>query len=202
MKDALGHGSGPHGGSHIAGGHLPVWYHGSPTGFPGPTGQIHLGTMAQARIALEARIGVPADGQGWTGNREYGKTLLAGQDTLERLKASGTYVNKYPASGHNSGPDVPKEDYYPTQRARIPVMGRDQTPVSMTMRPAVRAYQISGPMGNRTDTPYSDTQANRLANAQQTRGNGKNGFYYKNEGEGEGVSAVVPNRNHLSGMMG
>lgn len=196
-KDALGHGSESHG-TNIGGNHLSVWWHGSPTGFPGPTGQIHVGTQSQARIALEARIGVPADGNGWDGTREYGKTLLAGQDTLQRL--TNNYVNPYPASGHNM--DAPKNDYYPTDRADRPTMGRDNTPVPMEARPAVRPYQISGSMGNRPDTPYSDTQANRLANAQQTRGNGKNGFYYKNEGEGAGISAVVPSRNHLTGQMG
>lgn len=202
-KDALGHGSNPHGGN-IAGGHLPVWYHGSPTGFPGATGQIHLGTMKAAKEALEARIGIPADGQGWTGNREYGKTLIAGSDTLDRLAAQG-YHNGYPRSGYNAGgpnETIPKNDYYPTSRA-APTMGRDRTPVPMDAKPAVRAYQITGGMNNRTDTAYSDTVANRLANAQQTRGNGKHGFYYRNEGEDTGsISAVVPSRNHLTGQMG
>lgn len=200
MKDALGHGSNYRGGSSIAGGHLPVWYHGSPTGFPGPTGQIHLGTERAARMALEARIGVPADLQGWAGNREYGKTLLAGTNKLKSIERGETpYYNKYPRSGY-SARDIPDEDFYPT---KMPTMGRDQTPMSPSMRPAVRAYQISGEMKNTTSAPYSDTMANRLANTQQTRGNGKHGFYYKNEGEDTGsISAVVPSRNHLTGRMG
>ena len=82
-------------------------------------------------------------------------------------------------------------------------MGRDKTPMTLDMKPAVRSYQISGPMGNTPDRPLSDTQANAVANAQQTKGNGKRGFYYKNEGEDTGsVSVVVPSRNHLSGFMG
>ena len=202
-KDALGHGSNPQGQT-LAGNHLPVWYHGSPTGVPGATGQIHLGTAAAARMALEARIGVPADLHGWRGNREYGKTLLAGKDTLEAIeRGDKTYYNKYPATGHNCGDDVPRKDYYPTERKEVPKMGREQTPMTMDLKPAVRSYQISGAMKNTPSTPYSDTTANRLANAQQTKGNGKNGFYYKNEGEDTGsISAVVPSRAHLSGFMG
>ena len=201
MKDAGGHGSETRGGpqTNLGGSHLPVWYHGSPTGFPGPTGAIHVGTQAAARMALEARIGIPADLQGWSGNREYGKTLLAGANKLGSIERGETsYYDKYPSSGYNM--DAPKDDYYPT---KMPTMGREQTPMTPGMRPAVRAYQISGPMGNRPDTPYSDMQANKLAKAQQTRGNGKNGFYYKNIGEDSGsISAVVPSRNHLSGQMG
>jgi hypothetical protein len=187
--------------TNIGGNHLTVWYHGSPTGFPGTTGPIHVGTQIAARQALEARIGVPADLQGWNGNREYGKTLLAGTDKLESIERGETpYYDKYPNSGYNV--DAPKEDYYPT---KMPTMGWGAGATLMTsnMQPAVRAYQIAGPMGNRPDTPYSDTQANGLAKAQQTRGGGKHGFYYKNIGEDSGsISAVVPNRNHLSGQMG
>lgn len=204
MKDAGGHGSNSKGGPGLIGGHYSVWYHGSPTGFPGPTGQIHVGTEIAARQALEARIGVPADLKGWDGTREYGKTLLAGEDKLNSIERGETpYYNRYPKTGYNSGSrgrDTPKEDYYPTI---MPTMGRDKTSMTPNMRPAVRGYQITGAMTNSIGSPYSDTQANRLANAQQTRGNGKNGFYYKNEGEDTGsISAVVPNRNHLTGRMG
>lgn len=193
MKDALGHGSNPHGGSNSM--HLPVWYHGSPTGQPGEKGPVHLGTLIAARQALEARIGVPADGLGWTGNREYGKTLLAGQDTLDRF-AAGAYYNKYPKSGYNM--DAPKEDYYP--KAGSAKFG-DGSPVPLSAKPSVRAYQITGSMSNHTGAPYSDAKANGFAKAQQSRGYSKNGFYYKNEGEDSGsISAVVPSRNHLRGL--
>jgi hypothetical protein len=199
-KDELGHGSNPRG---LAGSHLPAWYHGSPTGFPGLQGPIHVGTYRAARMALEARIGVPADGRGWEGNRDYGKTLLAGKDTLEAMeRGDRAYYNKYPQSGHNSGDDVPRHDYYPAERLRVPTMGRAQTPMTMDMRPAVRAYQINGPMKNTPGTPYTDTRANALANTQQTKGNGKNGFYYKNDGEDSGsISAVVPSHEHLTGLI-
>lgn len=158
-------------------------------------------------MALEARIGVPADGRGWEGNREYGKTLLAGKDRLVKIERGEVpYYNRWPQSGHNSGDDVPRHDYYPDERSRIPTMGNNSrnpegTPMTMDMRPAVRAYQINGPMKNTPSTPYSDTRANSLANAQRTKGNGKNGFYYKNDGEDEGsISAVVPHHSHLTGM--
>lgn len=199
-KDALGHGSNSQG---LAGSHLPVWYHGSPTGFPGLAGPVHVGTYIAARQALEARIGVPADGKGWDGTREYGKTLLAGKDTLEAFESrTRPYYNKYPQTGHNSGDDVPRHDYYPKERARIPTYTRKQIPMTMDMRPAVRAYQINGPMKNTPSTPYSDSTANRLAKAQETKGTGTNGFYYKNIGEdGGSISAVVPSHKHLTGMV-
>src|ERR1035437_4098542 len=147
MKDALGHGSDPQGKAEqargLAGYHLPVWYHGSPTGFPGLNGPIHVGTESAARQALEARIGVPADLQGWSGNREYGKTLLAGEDTLNKIERGDTpYYNHYPKSGFNC--DAPKEDYY---APKMPTMGGTSrgsgTPMTPDMRPAVRAYQIN-----------------------------------------------------------
>jgi hypothetical protein len=198
MKDALGHGSDTRGAHAVGVDQLgrsplspPKWFHGSPTGVPGPKGPVHVGTESAARIALEARIGVPADGKGWDGTREYGKTLLAGQDTLDRLQASGTYVNKYPQSGYNSGSsreDVPKHDYYPTERQERAKFG-DGTPVPFEAKPAVAAYSIVGAMKNDTGRPYSDTRANAMSKRQGM----KNGYYYKNDGEDTGsISAVVP----------
>lgn len=204
-KDALGHGSNPHGGGHFAGTHLPAWYHGSPTGFPGTNGPVHLGTEKAARQALEARIGVPADLQGWTGNREYGKTLLAGKNTLGKIERGELpYYNHYPSSGYNM--DAPDEDYYPKPGSAYFGDGKNGgrgTDVAMSAKPAVRVYQIAGSMSNHPGAPYSDAKANGFAKAQKTRGYSKNGFYYKNDGEDSGsVSAVVPNRNHLVGHMG
>jgi hypothetical protein len=205
MKDALGHGSDPQGGTNnVAAPHARAWYHGSPTGFPGLSGPIHVGTYVAARQALEARIGVPADGKGWDGTREYGKTLLAGKDTLEAMESGQRpYYNKWVQTGYNSGSDVPRHDYYPKERESAPTMGNSKsnpggTPVTDEMRPAVRAYQINGPMN---DKVYSDTMANRLASTQSAKGNGKNGFYYKNDGEDSGsISAVVPSYRHLTGL--
>jgi hypothetical protein len=138
MKDAKGHGSAAHGGGVDQIGRtpltLPVWYHGSPTGEPGPTGAVHVGTAAAAKIALEARIGIPADGKGWNGDREYGKTLIA------------------------------KNDYYPTERpTERPTMGHDKTLVPLDAKPSVAQYNITGHMNNTANRPATDDGANRRA---------------------------------------
>jgi hypothetical protein len=65
--------------------------YGGPTDTPGASG-VHIGTQAAAREALNARIGRRADGQDWDGSSEYGKTLLAGHDTIARL---GSYPTGY-----------------------------------------------------------------------------------------------------------
>ena len=198
MKDAKGHGSDPRG-AHSAGvdqvGRVPIqpgiWYHGSPLGEPG-VGPIHVGTQLAAKQALESRIGIPADGKGWDGTREYGKTLLAGQDTLKKLGAAA-YNGGFPESGYNAF-NVPKEDYYATDRtSQRATMGRDNTPVPFDARPAVRAYEIAGNMSNNTFHPTTDTRANgmqrRLKNV---------GTYYKEDGEDSGsVAAVVPTKDFL-----
>ena len=209
MKDAKGHGSDSRGGpSHMEGvdkiGRVPIqpglWYHGSPLGEPG-VGPIHVGTATAAKEALEARIGIPADGRGWNGDREYGKTLLAGTDTLAKLAKQG-YHGGYPETGYNcGGPNdggkVPKNDYYPKDRASLPTMGSERrgtsVPIPLNARPAVRAYEIAGNMSNNTYYPTTDTRANAM------QGRLKNqGTYYKNEGEDSGsISAVVPSKDFL-----
>jgi len=56
-----------------------VFWHGSPSGdLRGSAYGLHVGSFAAAEQALNARIGVPAEGS-WDGTREYGKTLLAGK---------------------------------------------------------------------------------------------------------------------------
>ena len=201
MKDALGHGSNPRGGSHMDGinkiGRVPVqpglWYHGSPLGEPG-VGPIHVGTRLAAAQALEARIGIPADGKGWNGDREYGKTLLAGDDTLSKLAAQ-KYNGGYPRSGYQAR-GVPKEDYYPQDRKNErATMGssKDGPPVPFDARPAVRAYEIAGNMSNNTYHPTTDARANGMAGRLKNQGT-----YYKNIGEDSGsVSAVVPSKDFL-----
>ncbi len=193
MKDAKGHGSNPRG-AHSAGvdqiGRVPIqigtWYHGSPYGEPG-RGPIHVGTAQAAKEALEARIGIPADGKGWNGSREYGRTLLAGMDTLAALAKKG-YHGGYPETGVNC--DAPKEDYYPTARTS---KNSDGSYVPLTARPAVYAYEIHGNMSNNTSFPTTDSRANAMQKRLKNQGT-----YYKNIGEDEGsVSAVVPNKNFL-----
>lgn len=214
MKDALGHGSDTRGGpqdipAHQVGVHqigrgaldLPVFYHGSPIGEPGPTGPVHLGTLLAAKQALEARIGIPADGKGWTGDREYGKTLLAGTDTLAKLGKAG-YNGGYPETGYNAF-KVPKHDYYaPDRTNERATMGKADTPVPFDAKPSVARYAIVGQMTNTPEHPMADSRANGL----MKRSDLKRGVYYTNTGEGgtiEGgkykpsISAVVPNRSML-----
>ena len=163
-----------------------VWWHGSASGDlrGGRTG-LHLGTEQAAIDALEARIGIPADGQGWTGNREYGKTLLAGKHSMAQMGIYPTGINC----------DAPDDDYYPTQPVEYP----DGSIMPMTVRPAVRPYRIIGPMTNNIHSPHADFKANGYMAAQIKRyGRGKRGYYYTNVGEDEGsISAVVPDGTHL-----
>lgn len=196
MKDVKGHGSNAHGSGVDQIGRAPMqpgmWYHGSPVGQPGQ-GVVHVGTALAASTALEARIGVPADGKGWDGSREYGKTLLAGKDTLDRLEKQG--YSHYPSTGYNCGNDVPKNDYYPSQRTERATMGSGPTavPVPLDATPAVRAYNIVGQMSNNTSHPTTDGRANGLAKRIKN-----SGTYYKNDGEDSGsISAVVPSAAHL-----
>ena len=219
MKDALGHGSDSHGGgiAHQSGvdakGHgsdprgahaegvnqigrgslnLPVYYHGSPLGEPG-IGPVHVGTALAAKEALEARIGIPADGKGWNGDREYGKTLLAGTDTLRALAKQG-YHGGYPEIGYNSGAPsegkVPQHDYYATERATLPTMGSSHTPIPLDAKPAVAPYNIVGRMsGHMTTDDRANAMVGRLKNQ---------GVFYKNKSEDLGSpSAVVPNKTFL-----
>jgi hypothetical protein len=203
MKDAGGHGSETRGGSAHGSGvdqvgraplALPVWYHGSPIGEPGPTGPVHVGTAEAARQALEARIGIPADGKGWNGDREYGKTLIAGTDTLKALAKQG-YHSGYPETGYNAF-GVPKKGYYPTERTNERAgMGKADTPVPFNAKPSVAPYNIIGRMNNTATRPGTDDGANRRA---RSRAAMTGGLYYKNTGEAhDTVSAVVPDRTFL-----
>lgn len=198
MKDSKGHGSDPRG-AHADGvnkiGRVPIqpglWYHGSAMGEPG-SGPVHVGTAKAAKEALEARIGIPADGRGWSGDREYGKTLIAGKDTLSTLAKQG-YHGGYPETGYNAF-DVPKKDYLPGDRTNERAeMGSGKVPVPLDARPAVRTYEIAGNMSNNTSFPTTDTRANAMSRRLKNQGT-----YYKNIGEDEGsISAVVPSKDFL-----
>jgi hypothetical protein len=188
MKDAKGHGSEAHSSGVQQIGRTPliapgVWFHGSPLGEPG-VGQVHVGKALAAKQALEARIGIPADGKGWSGDREYGKTLLAGQDTLKKLDPRG-----YNVTGVNC--DAPKNDYYPS--ATTARMGNGNTAVPLSAKPAVAAYSIAGRMSNSPANAYDDAKANGYAKRIKN-----SGVFYKNIGEDSGsVSAVVPSKDFL-----
>ena len=207
MKDAKGHGSESRGGPAHGSGvdqvgrtplTLPVWYHGSPTGAPGAAGPVHVGTAAAAKVALEARIGIPADGKGWNGDREYGKTLIAGKDTLAKMDKTGYSQAPYNQTGYNAGGSaeegIPKRDYYPTERpTERPTMGSANIPVPFDAKPSVAQYNIVGRMNNTATRPATDDGANRQTHRKMT-----GGLYYKNTAEDSGsISAMVPDRTYL-----
>lgn len=166
-----------------------TFYHGSTDmNMSGKQG-IHVGTYEAAKQALEARIGVPAEGE-WDGTRKYGETLLAGENTLTKPE------NRWKSTGYNTG-DVPEEDYYPGDR-KTKAMYSDRTEIPMDSKPVIFPVKIVGRMTNTTSTPHEDFRANGLMNRALKRGNAKSGFYYENVGEDEGsISAVVPDKSFL-----
>ncbi|NDD54382.1 diguanylate cyclase, partial [bacterium] len=149
------------------------WWHGSPSG-KFPLNNIHVGSKQAAHEALTARIGHPVSGE-WDGTREYGKTLLAGKNTL---RAKGI-----PVTGYSN--DAPDEDHFPSGRAKY----SDGTQVDFSEKPAMFRVRIKGQMSDNWNTPRTD----RAANAIMKRKGVKRGVYYVNEGEDVGsISAVVP----------
>ncbi len=171
------------------------FWHGTPSGDlrGGGTG-LHVGTRQAAMEALEARIGIPADGKAWDGTREYGKTLLAGRNRIR----TGQF-GQYRECGYNSrenGKNLPEEDFYP-QDYTVPVLSGN-TPMDLTWKPWIRPVMIVGPMSNTPDSYMSDSRANGQMRSQLTKGNAKRGYYYRNEGEHVGsISAVLPNGNAI-----
>lgn len=167
-----------------------IWWHGSPSGdLKGGTSGLHLGTQGAALDALRARIGVPADGSMWDGTKEYGKTLLAGRQTLNKM-------GRYLITGHNVG--APEGDYYPHEHPKgFPTVGNN-VPVDPSWKPFLRPFRIVGSMTNTPFSPHSDSRANAMMKASLTKGSAKNGYYYTNDGEDAGsISAVVPNGSHV-----
>jgi len=171
-----------------------VFFHGSTDKNLSGKNGIHVGSKLAATQALESRIGVPAQGE-WDGTKEYGKTLLAGKKTLQRLdKERGYYVT----TGFNVGSDVPEEDYLPTDRKQRAEYS-DGTKIPMDSNPIVFPVKIKGPMLNTPRDPKTDQMANSLIMRGLRKGNARNGFYYINDGEDEGsISAVVPDASFLS----
>ena len=165
-----------------------VFWHGSPSGsLQGAKNGLHVGTFEAARQALNARIGIPAEGY-WDGTREYGKTLIAGRKRIEQTE-------RYGMSGYNASP--PDEDYYPTQVKHRAAYGSDwnsRTEVPFDVWPSILPYRIVGKMTNRPHSPHDDFKANGYMRAAQTKGVAKSGYYYQNKAEDSGsISAVVPN---------
>lgn len=169
------------------------YYHGTPDtrNMHGKKG-VHVGTKIAASQALQARIGVPAQGE-WDGTRKYGDTLLAGRKRLkERAKELGYFVK----TGFNSS-GVPEEDYYPKDRAERAHYS-DGTKVPFDAVPSVFPVEIVGRMTNNEYYPHSDSMANGLILRSIKGGRAKSGFYYLNDGEdGGSISAVVPDWTFL-----
>ena len=168
-----------------------VFYHGSTDkGFHGKKG-IHVGTKLAATQALEARIGVPAEGE-WDGTREYGKTLIAGEETLKKRSSERGYFCETGYNCHN----IPKEDYYPSQKESTTYS--DGTKVPLNCKPIVFQVNIIGKMSNSPFSPHKDSVANGLMIRNLKMGNARRGYYYINYGEDEGsISAVVPDGSFL-----
>ena len=188
------------------------WWHGSPDGTLGPDTPhaIHVGTHEAAKEALEARIGIPAQGE-WDGTREYGKTLLAGQRTMEARGIYPTGYNAGTVAKDDAGKPMktatgewkmvypPKRDYYPTDtNAPGRATYGSGKPVPFDGKPNIFPVEIVGKMTNSPENPHSDNQANALIGRALRQGTAQSGYYYRNEGEDEGsISAVVPSRAHL-----
>lgn len=164
-----------------------VWWHGTPSGdLRGSAYGLHLGSYQAAKEALEARIGIPAEGE-WDGTRAYGKTLLAGRKTME---ANGIYP-----TGYNMG--APEHDYLPSERSYRATFS-DHQEVPFDAHPWIRPFRIVGPMTNTPGKPHDDFKANGYMRAAITKGTAKRGYYYTNVGEDEGsISVVVPSASHL-----
>ena len=171
-----------------------VFYHGTTDKNLAGKNGIHVGTYKAAKQALEARIGVPAEGE-WDGTREYGKTLLAGKKTMARIEKE---EKRYVCTGFNCGRDaVPEEDYYPTERKERAKYS-DMTEIPLDCKPIIFPVKIVGSMSNSINNPHSDITANSLMKRGLTKGNARNGFYYINDGEDSGsISAVVPDKTFL-----
>ena len=169
-----------------------IFYHGSTDkNLEGKKG-IHVGTYKAAKQALEARIGVPANGE-WDGRKEYGKTLLAGKNGLKSREKSGEFCE----TGFNCGNNVPEQDYYPTQRKERAEYS-DKTKIPFNSRPIIFPVKIIGRMTNTPNNPHNDITANSLMLRNLKSGNAKSGYYYINDGEDYGsISAVVPDKTFL-----
>ncbi len=164
-----------------------IFWHGSPGGdLRGADNGLHVGTYEAAKEALEARIGIPSEGE-WDGSRVYGETLLAGKESLK----TGKY-GAYRVSGYNA--EAPTNNYYPTGTAEY----SDRQKIPLTVKPSIIPVRIIGPMSNTAISPLSDSKANAQMRGNITKGTAVRGFFYKNDGEDYGsISAVVPGGSHI-----
>lgn len=172
----------------------PLFYHGTTDkSLKGRTG-IHVGTKMAAKQALEAKLGVPVKGE-WDGTREYGKTLLAGKNTLKMMN----YIVGYdPVMAFNATEDVPEEDYYPAQRKKRATYFSTNTLIPLDCKPTILKLIIVGEMDNTYDTPITDRKANNKMDRDLKSKKADKGYYYTNIWEDEtSISAVVPDKSFL-----
>jgi hypothetical protein len=165
--------------------HPTVMWHGTPSGdLRGGVSGLHLGTHEAARQALNARIGMPAEGN-WTGLRVYGETPIAGERTI-------LSKDQYGMTGYNVRP--PMEDYLPKEQLKY----ANGQIMPMDVEPVIYPFRITGEMSNKYYLPMSDMRANATMQGQLKKGQAKRGYYYGNEGEDVGsISAVVPGPHHV-----
>jgi hypothetical protein len=164
-----------------------VYYHGSPSGKLVGKGGIHIGTLEAAREALNARIGVKADGTDWNGVSVYGKTKIAGRMRCEWIEKT---TKHFVLTGYNARPPV--EDYYPTDTKADTAKYSDGSRVDMSSKPTIFHVRIIGPMKNTRSKPTTDNFVNSKRRSMDF------GYYYSNIGEDAGsISVVVPSADWL-----
>ena len=177
-----------------------VFWHSTPSGdLRGGTQGLHVGTYQAAKEALEATIGIRADGKDWDGTQEYGKTkLMGGRRQQEIREQTGTYFG---GTGYNASMRDPTEfsqdDFYPGDHKERATHSNGD-PVALTGKPGIFPVKIKGAMTNSRYSPREDFKANAMMSSLLKRGKAKRGYYYENVGEDEGsISAVVPSWKHL-----
>jgi hypothetical protein len=167
------------------------FYHGTASGnLRKASYGIHVGTFQAAKEALEARIGIRADGKNWDGTQKYGETLLAGRKSIESNK-----FGKYKDTGFNS--KLPDNDFFP-KNYKIRAQYSNSENVDFNSKPIILKVEIIGPMTNTIYSPMSDEKANSIMSRLIKMKKAKRGYFYKNISEDYGsISAVVPNEKHL-----
>ena len=186
-----------------------VFWHGTASGdLRGGTQGLHVGTYKAATQALEATIGIPAEGT-WDGTREYGKTLLMGSDRQEERekqiqRETGERYACYGGTGYNCGGpnyEIPRHDFYPSEKPdKEKAHYSNGELIPLTVKPAIFPLRIKQEaMANTPRRPMSDGSANAAAVREKKKFGGlQRGHFYRNEGEDSGsISAVLPNEKAL-----
>ena len=171
-----------------------VYFHGTASGdLRGGWSGLHIGTHLAAKEALEATIGVRADGKDWDGTSKYGNTLLAGKKTLEVLGKDISGFNCF----------LPEEDFYIKdldENKKAKFSNKELIPENV--KPSILKFTINGKMKElKGHNKYGEDNSDEKANMLMKKNKDKNinyGYYYTNISEDEGsISAVVPNKEFL-----